>query len=368
VPSPDRRSDAGEVARIDIAAFGCLSDFSEEIAPGLPSSTVPTSRKIHTSAGGLSLLYGFYESDRAKTSENAARQRYVPWQDARYTARLEYSELQDGRRYRVAREFASADVPTKLWDLVSGRDVTDDFGRGRHGNVQFMRRQLGMTRRVFESCAFVSQGELLQVTGEGRVTPQEMGDAIISLADTARRDVSAQSAIDRLTKVLKEQVGGPQARAAPLPVARNRLSAAKRELEEIDRVRAEVAADAQALEQAREQARTLDETVTRNRYLLAQAEVTDIRPESTAFANSTNSRVISSSSSRPTSLSPPSPLTRRRDRRSWNSVRELRERLVNGQAETEGSGAVWTSSERRESLAQRSAGFRASVSTCREAA
>jgi hypothetical protein len=55
-----------------------------------------------------------------------------------------------------------------------------------------MRKQLGMTRRVFESCAFVSQGELLQVTGEGRVTPQEMGDTIISLADTSeegtRRD------------------------------------------------------------------------------------------------------------------------------------------------------------------------------------
>ncbi len=45
--------------------------------------------------------------------------------------------------------------------------MTDEFGRGRHGNVPFMRKQLGMTRRVFESCAFVSQGELLQITGEG---------------------------------------------------------------------------------------------------------------------------------------------------------------------------------------------------------
>ena len=95
-----------------------------------------------------------------------------------------------------------------------------------------------MTRGVFESCAFVRQGELLQLTGEGRVSPQEMGDAIISLADTARRDVSAQSTITRLTKAFRDQVGSSRSRAAPLPVARNRLAAAKHELEEIDRVRA----------------------------------------------------------------------------------------------------------------------------------
>jgi DNA repair exonuclease SbcCD ATPase subunit len=229
------------ISGIDIAAFGSLSNFSEEIAPGLHIFHGPNeSGKSTLQQAVLSLLYGFYESDRAKAGENAARQRYTPWLDQRYTARLEY-ELQDGRRYRVAREFASADVPTKLWDLVSGRDVTDDFGRGRHGNVQFMRRQLGMTRGVFESCAFVRQGELLQLTGEGRVSPQEMGDAIISLADTARRDVSAQSAMTRLTKTLQDQVGTSRARAAPLPVARNHLAAAKHELDEIDRVRADVA-------------------------------------------------------------------------------------------------------------------------------
>ena len=342
------------LSRIEIQAFGCLSDFSEEIGPALHIFHGPNeSGKSTLQQAILALLYGFYEDESAKAG-NAARKRFVPWQQPRYAARLDY-ELGDGRRYRITRDFANDDVPTAVSDLVTGRTVTDEFGRGRHGNVPFMRKQLGMNRRVFESCAFVAQGELLQITGKGRVTPQEIGDAIISLADTARRDVSAQKALEHLSEAVKNQIGGPTARVTPLPLARNALAAAKRELEEIDSVRAEVAADAQALEQARERARTLDETVTRNRYLLALAEATDIRTlinrlreldeQSLHFQQQLEANIAFAAF----------PADERDEVvRAWNSVRELRERLVNGQAETERQRRrLEELNERRESLAQR---------------
>jgi len=344
-----------KLSRIEIAAFGCLRDFCEDVAPGLHIFHGPNeSGKSTLQRAVLALLYGFYESDRARAVESAARQRFTPWQDARYAARMEY-DLQDGRRYRVQRDFASADVPTNLWDLLSGREVTDDFGRGRHGNVQFMRRQLGMTRGVFESCAFVRQGELLQVTGEGRVTPQEMGDAIVSLADTARRDVSAQSAIDRLMKVLKEQVGGPQARAAPLPVARNRLAAAKRELEEIDRVRAEVAADAEALQRTKEQANTLDETINRNRYLLCLAEVSELQARISRLREMDEQLRRFHQQVEANSAFAAFPAHERDDVvLAWNSIRDLRQRLVSEQRETERQRRrLEELNEKRESLASR---------------
>ena len=92
---------AMRITGIDIAAFGSLSNFSEEIAPGLHIFHGPNeSGKSTLQQAVLALLYGFYTSDRAKAGENAARQRYTPWLDQRYAARLEY-ELQDGRRYRV---------------------------------------------------------------------------------------------------------------------------------------------------------------------------------------------------------------------------------------------------------------------------
>ena len=325
-----------KLSRIEIRSFGCLSDFAEDLAPGLHIFHGPNeSGKSTLQQAILALLYGFYESDRAKATENAARQRFVPWKHPRYTARLEY-DLQDGHRYRVTRDFAGDDNPTVLDDLITGRTVTDDFGRGRHGNVPFMRKQLGMTRRVFESCAFVSQGELLQVTGEGRVTPQEMGDAIISLADTARRDVSAQKAIERLSEAIRKQVGGPTARATPLPVARNNLGAAKRELEEIDRVRREVAADADNLERTKEGARALEESIARNRYLLCRAELGELEGRRNRLARLDEQSKHSQAQLESTSAHADFPADERDDLvRAFDSLRDLRERLVDEQPETE---------------------------------
>jgi DNA repair exonuclease SbcCD ATPase subunit len=264
------------IARIEIEGFGCLRDFREDIAPGLHLFHGPNeSGKSTLQQSIFALLYGFYESDRARASENAARERLVPWSGPPYGGTLEY-ELENGVRYRVQRDFSSSDVPTSLWDLEVGRDVTDDFGRGRHGNVPFARRQIGMTKRVFDACAFVSQGELFEIAEESRASPQEIGDTIISLADTARRDISAQSAIGRLDRILREQVGTPRSRAAPLPVNRRRVTEAEHELQTIDAVRGELADDAARLEEATQAARELREAISRTRYLLVSAEATDL--------------------------------------------------------------------------------------------
>ena len=344
-----------KLSRIEIQAFGCLSEFAEDIATGLHIFHGPNeSGKSTLQQAILALLYGFYEGDRAKATENAARQRFIPWKHPRYTARLEY-ELQSGHRYLVTRDFAGDDNPTTVSDLVTGRAITDEFGRGRHGNVPFMRKQLGMTRRVFESCAFVSQGELLQITGEGHVTPQEMGDAIISLADTARRDVSAQKAIERLSDVLKKQVGGPTARATPLPVARNHLAAARRELDEIDGVRQEVASDAENLEQTKEQARAAEESIARNHYLLCRTELGELEGRRNRLARLDEQARHFQEQLESTSAFADFPADERDELvRAWNSVRELRERLVNGQAETEKQRRRLDElTERRDSLARR---------------
>lgn len=260
------------ITRIEIDGFSCLREFQVDLAPGLHAFHGPNeSGKSTLQQSIFALLYGFYETDRARAAENEARERSVPWSGPPYKGRLEY-ELQNGPRYRVERDFSSSDLPTTLWDLEVGRDVTDEFGGGRHGNVPFARQHIGMSRNVFDACAFVSQGELLEIVRESR-TPQEIGDTIIALADTARRDISAQSAIEHLDNVLRNRVGGPRARTAPLPATRSHFEQAKRELEDIDRVRADLADDAASLERAMEEASELRDEISRTRYLILQAEI-----------------------------------------------------------------------------------------------
>ena len=264
------------ITRIEVDGFGCLREFCTDIAPGLHIFDGPNeSGKSTLQRAIFALLYGFYEGDRAKAAENAARERFAPWSGSPYSGHLVY-DLAAGGRYRVERDFRTSDVPTAVWDMRAGREVTDEFGRGRHGNVPFARRHLGMNRRVFDACAFVSQGELFEIAKESRAPPQEIGDTIISIADTARPDVSAQAANSRLDGVLRERVGTSRSRTTSLPVAQRRLDQARTELHEIERVRSELADAARQLESVLERCDELRESIKRTSYHLLRAEQVDL--------------------------------------------------------------------------------------------
>ena len=207
--------------RIDLAGFGCLHDFSADFAPGLNVfHGLNEAGKSTLQQGIAALLYGFYDGDRARQEESARHERFRPWDGGVYRGSLEY-EMDDGRDFEVRRDFTTADVPTQLIDLFSGQDIASSFGRSRHGNVPFARRHLGMSRTVFQSCAFISQGEIFHVAENG---PKEIADAIAALADTAGRDVSATKAIERLKTALS-RIGSDRARTAELPKAREALAA-----------------------------------------------------------------------------------------------------------------------------------------------
>jgi DNA repair exonuclease SbcCD ATPase subunit len=183
---------------------------------------------------------------------------------------LEY-DLEDGRRYEVRRDFATADVITQLLD--QGLDVSSEFGRGRHGNVPFARRHLGMPRSVFESCAFISQGDVFEVA---KNAPTEIGDAVAALADSGRRDVSAALAMDRLDAALKK-IGSDQARTAELPKARVNLARARNELAATDEARRAVAEKAERLDRLQAKVRQLTDERARAEYALHRARAARIR-------------------------------------------------------------------------------------------
>lgn len=264
------------ITRLEIHGFGCLGGFECEVAPNLHLFWGRNEAgKSTLQRAVLALLYGFYEGDRARADENRAREQDAPWDGGPYGGVLEY-ELKEGGKFRVERDFGSPDVPTHIWDIITGREVTGIFGRGRHGNVPFMREHLGMPKRVFEACARVSHGDLFAAVeakaGDRKDSAREIGETIVRLADTAGRDVSARRALERLEKTLDERVGGPRARAKPLAIAKAALQRAEEELREIERKRQSVAEDAQKLEEREQMVKAKEEELRRTRYLLLSAE------------------------------------------------------------------------------------------------
>ncbi|HEY5625269.1 MAG TPA: AAA family ATPase, partial [Dehalococcoidia bacterium] len=114
--------------RIDLPAFGCLSDFGAELSPGLNLFVGENEAGKSTLQAAISaLLYGFFESERALKAENERYERFRPWTGGVYRGALEY-ELSSGERYEARRDFAD-DVATQLIDATTGLDVASEFGR-----------------------------------------------------------------------------------------------------------------------------------------------------------------------------------------------------------------------------------------------
>ncbi len=261
------------ISSVHLPAFGRLSDFSRELSPGLNVFFGHNEAGKSTLQQGIcALLYGFYDGDRARQDETARHQRFRPWNLGHYRGSLQYT-LDDGREFEVRRDFSSPDVATQLIDSVLGIDVSPQFGRARHGNVPFARKHLGMSRAVFRSCAFISQGEIFEM-GKA-ASPSEIGDAIAALADSARRDVSAARAIDRLDASLSK-VGSDRARTARLPVARERLAETRHELEVTDELRREIATKAAQLDELQQKSTAMAQRETELRYLLHRCALDSI--------------------------------------------------------------------------------------------
>lgn len=266
--------------RIDLPAFGCLSDFAAELSPGLNLFVGENEAgKSTLQAAICALLYGFFENERALKTENERYERFRPWAGGAYRGALEY-ELSSGDRYEARRDFAD-DVATQLIDTATGLDIAPEFGRGRHGNVPFARRQFGMSRGVFQSCAFISQGEIFDVTQAA--SPSQIGDAVAALADSAGRDVSAARAIKSL-KSVESRIGSDSARTAELPRARQNLERAQAELAAGEAARAQAAQTARELEEHRTLVRQLQEKRASTEALALRTQITALRSRLDAAA------------------------------------------------------------------------------------
>jgi uncharacterized protein YhaN len=218
------------------------------------------------------MLYGFFEGERATVRENAQYERFRPWAGGVYRGAMAY-ELDDGRAFEVRRDFATTDVVTRVSDAVLGTDVTPQFARRRHGNVAFAHEHIGMSRAVFQSCAFISQGEIFDAV---KASPSQIGDAIAAMADSARRDVSATQAIGRL-EAAAQKVGSDRARTADLPKAREALQRVQLEMRAHDEARRSVAEKSRRLEELQTEIGTLMDRALRAGFLFHRAEAERLR-------------------------------------------------------------------------------------------
>ncbi len=208
-----------KLLELEVQAFGCLHHRKFAFHPQINVFFGRNEAgKSTLQQAVLALLYGFYDGGRALQRELHAHEKYRPWSAEAYAGSLKF-QLDDGATLLVQRDFSKEEVRTQLLDAVTGEDLSHRYSRGRHGKIDFIEKQLGMSRQVFLATAFVQQGELRSY---GAREASVVADAILSLLDSAATETSSERALERLERALRE-LASERSPHALLAQARARL-------------------------------------------------------------------------------------------------------------------------------------------------
>ncbi|MBI4557797.1 MAG: AAA family ATPase [Candidatus Hydrogenedentes bacterium] len=227
-----------KITRLWIDGYGCISSRALEFLPGFQVILGPNEQGKTTLRGFITdALYGQKRSTTQSRYDEANELR-KPWLNAdAYGGRLSY-RLDGGREFEVRRVFDRRRESVQLYDLTHARDVTGEFPMLRNREPAFADAHLGLSKAVFTHTATISHLTLENLGDEEALS--QIREKMLSLADTGEGERSADTALRSLEDRIGE-IGRPQARTKPLPVARARLAELDREYQQARGLRQECA-------------------------------------------------------------------------------------------------------------------------------
>ena len=259
-----------KLLQLAVQGFGKLESLKIDFSPQLNLVWGPNEAgKSTLQQAILAALYGFYRGNRASTLEKQEHLRFKPWAHANYALQLTYA-LENGRQFQILRNFADEDVPTKVLDALTGKDLTRKFKIRRHGNISFAREHTGLSREIFESTVFVRQAEVKSLQNKSGLVNE-----IVSLLDSGTARASAEEVIAFLEEQIA-RVGSDRARIRRLPLAQERLKKIQEEREALLRARESLR---EAVLQKQELERTLQKDQTKllqYQYLILKKKIFEL--------------------------------------------------------------------------------------------
>ncbi len=246
-----------------LTAFGRFQGRSLELKPGLNilygenESGKTTIQKFL-----LGMLYGFKRrSLRREYTEDAAR--YRPWSGDDYRGSLVYSLDATGRSYRVERIFDPAREQIRLYDELTGADLTGSFAMDRRKELLFAEEQLRLSQDLFTSTAWVGQLEV------GRLEAgKELVTRVANMQESGREDLSVRNALRAIDERSRE-IGTERAPTRPYARVIRQIAEKRAELERGRKTREQTLEWEAGLREAREAIAGLNGALAEAQRLLA---------------------------------------------------------------------------------------------------
>ncbi|MFZ5823823.1 MAG: AAA family ATPase [Bacillota bacterium] len=255
--------------RLMLTAFGRFNGLELELKPGLNllyGQNESGKTTIQQFIRGM--LYGFKKrSLRREYAEEAAR--YRPWKGDEYRGALVYSLDATGRSYRVERVFDPNRESVRLYDELTGADLTGEFAMDRRKELLFAEDHLRLSAEVFTSTAWVGQMEV------GRLEMgRELVQRVANLSESGREDLSVRAALRSIDERIRE-IGTDRAPTRPYARVSRLIGEKRQELERALKSREQTLEWEAGLREARAAMAALDEQLSALQRHLLWAELAE---------------------------------------------------------------------------------------------
>jgi len=211
--------------RLTLLGFGRFQGATFDLAPGFNLLYGPNEAgKSTLQAFLLGMLYGFKKPGQRR-DYTPDLERYRPWSGGEYRGVLEYELERTGQQIRVERVFEPSWEQVRIYDRVTGADLTAGFPMDRRKERLFAQEHLGLTAEMFRSTAWVGQMQVSRLEA-GR----ELVARIANLQQSGREDLSVRSALDWL-KAKAREIGTDRAVTRPYGRTLRQLAALREEMQ-----------------------------------------------------------------------------------------------------------------------------------------
>ncbi len=181
--------------KINLQSFGKFQKKTIELHPGLNlihGENEAGKTTLHKFIEGM--FFGFYKPYSKNKIYTPDQDKYQPWNNAEYKGIIEYD--QDGKSYRLERNFARNSESVKLYNNTTGDELTALLEYDGSQKTYKANKHMDINSVLFKNT--VSIGQLANVTDEGLT--KEIGDLLINTGDTFSAQVSFKAALETLNR------------------------------------------------------------------------------------------------------------------------------------------------------------------------
>ncbi len=202
-----------EILQLKLIGFGKFRDKEIEFKSGLnliEGRNEAGKSTVQTFLTGM--FYGFYQPGAKRRSYTSHRDKYQPWDGGSYRGVLVCRN--DERTFRIERNFDKDSESVKVFDDLTGDDLTLDFPYNTATRqIQVGETLLGLSKTAFNNTANIAQMTCSTVTQEAGFSA-EVNDKMLSLMKTADASFSLSAVLHELDNKA-EQIGGPKKSKTP---------------------------------------------------------------------------------------------------------------------------------------------------------